>query len=769
VVSQSASSSSGARIDLPISQSLITSGARAVCPFEIDGRQYLAVPQLARDIIGEPASMSAGDSDVEAIVYVRERGRFVEHQRLPVPGGEDAEFFRIGERVFLATASLRTGHGPYNLNANSVVYEWIDGRFVAFQSFPTFAAKQWRHFSIGVREFLALAQGVVRADATPIHPSRSTIFEWDGTHFVEFQIVPSAWGYNWIFFRVAGEVMLGYADHVEPSQLLRWNGSAFESFQILDGASGRAFCFFEADGAAYLAFANLQGDSLLYRWEDRRFVQHQTMCGPGAREFAYFETATNRYVVQVNFIRGSPHNPQTALDSCIYRWQDGRLCVVTEFPTQGATDVASFLADGQRYLIVSNSLDADVRFRTDTTVFRVSEGAGARQSPALTALFETYTADPESIGAHLTRVTAEAGATDPLVVATGTDMVIFFGDERPPVSESFRISTRGFKELAGVSHLGPALASLIRLREIAPQSGLWQNDARRLLDAVESARGANSAELWRDVIAVEAYRGREAAIANMIDYCCAITARFLRKALDDESALTAENLRSDYLEAVPERAASLGATIPINAAMIATFFLTGLDIAHRMTRWFFAQGIDWSRAMVLVTGKQGRPTAGVTWMTNSICSIIMGASDERLALERMYIAPHAPGFTFSDSNVKALRALEPELRRIWFNTRATVELAPLMFAGYPYYTPRALSAPVLDAQTVALGEMPQVRSVDDMFAMTTRLRLVMEDPRQLLSGCVTDVAVAQLRANRNDPAKVAIPGLTGYDYPAGLP
>jgi len=44
-----------------------------------------------------------------------------------------------------------------------------------------------------------------------------------------------------------------------------------------------------------------------------------------------------------------------------------------------------------------------------------------------------------------------------------------------------------------------------------------------------------------------------------------------------------------------------------------------------------------------------------------------------------------------------------------------------------------------------------------MLTMTTRLRLVIEDPRQLLSGCVTDYAVEQLRLNGNDPASVVVP------------
>jgi hypothetical protein len=42
---------------------------------------------------------------------------------------------------------------------------------------------------------------------------------------------------------------------------------------------------------------------------------------------------------------------------------------------------------------------------------------------------------------------------------------------------------------------------------------------------------------------------------------------------------------------------------------------------------------------------------------------------------------------------------------------------------------------------------------------------VLEDPRQLLSSCVTDFAVAQLVQHGNDPTNVTVPGLDNIDYP----
>jgi hypothetical protein len=351
-------------------QEIDTSGARAVAPFDLDGKLYLAIPQLAQDIEGQPADMNGGDSDTFLVIYQFQQNGFVEYQRLPVSGGEDAEFFRIGRRAFLATASIRAGHGPYSFDVHSTIFEWRNGKFEFFQSVPTFAAKQWRHFKIGERSFLALAQGVSLANVTPKNPPDSTIFEWDGSTFKKFQSVPSAWGYNWHYFSMYGDHFLAYADHILLSVIFRWNGTVFEHFQTLEGKGGRAFRFFEADGEAFLVFAKILGETLVYRWNGRTFVEHQILSGPGGREFAYLEYEGERYLIQVNFITGTPTNPSTALQSFIYRFQDGQLKVVGNFPTFGATDAAVFSVGKQAFVAIAESLTKNVRFRTPSQIYR---------------------------------------------------------------------------------------------------------------------------------------------------------------------------------------------------------------------------------------------------------------------------------------------------------------------------------------------------------------------------------------------------------------
>jgi hypothetical protein len=352
-------------------QRLATSGARAVLAFHTDGNLRLAIPQLAVDIPGTPPSMNGGDSNIDMLLYRWSGGRFIEDGRLPVPGGEDAVYFQIGGAEFLATASIRTGTGPYDLNAYSILYRRAGDGWETFQRFPTFAAKQWHYFSVGNRRFLALAQGVTIDGVVARNPRRSRIFEWDGHTFVDFQTLDGGWGYNWVDFDIEGQHFLGYADHTSPSGLMIWNGESFAPFQEFAPQGGRAYEFFRTDGDAWLAFANLTGESFLYRWHAGRFVPHQSLGGPGAREFAVARTAQSLYLVKINFIHGTPAAPKTDLTSCIYQFKQGQLVVAEEFPTSGGTDAAVFAADGQIYLAVSNSLSRDIRFREDTVIYRL--------------------------------------------------------------------------------------------------------------------------------------------------------------------------------------------------------------------------------------------------------------------------------------------------------------------------------------------------------------------------------------------------------------
>jgi len=384
--------------------------------------------------------------------------------------------------------------------------------------------------------------------------------------------------------------------------------------------------------------------------------------------------------------------------------------------------------------------------------------------PEFQKLYSIFTPDPASIGAHLNSQLARINAGDPLMVMTGSDIVIFPGDGGEPLTESFRNSTRGFIEVTATSHLGVAVPYIVRQRELGEPN--WENDARRLIEQSAKVQEINTVAYWRDTVAVEAWAGLEEKIVDMVDYSCDVTRDYLTRGLADPSILTFPYLRDQFLDPVD----STEVPVPMNDMMAATFALVFLETGHRIIRWLRALDFDWSRMMVMIAGRAGRPTAGLTWQTHSMCHLLWQASGQKLVPERLLIAPHAPGLVLADvADLERRSTIEAQFRQIWFSCRTTVEVGRLMFEDYPAFRPLLNNAPIVDASTQSIGELPIVRSADDRRAIITRLRFVMEDSGQQLANAGAQFMIDQLCAADNQPEKVIVPGFTNTIYPRRTP
>jgi len=170
--------------------------------------------------------------------------------------------------------------------------------------------------------------------------------------------------------------------------------------------------------------------------------------------------------------------------------------------------------------------------------------------------------------------------------------------------------------------------------------------------------------------------------------------------------------------------------------------------------------------MIIIAGRAGRPTAGVTEESNSVAGIVRAASRGRMPGGRLFIAPHAPVFPLFDGmNLPRSRCAGDRVPPAVGLAAGHLRPRRQMFEGYPRFEARPAERARVGAGSVSVPEKPAVAGPDDWFALTTRLRVVMEDPRQLLSGAVTDYASSQLIAHANDPSAVVVPGLDGEPYP----
>ncbi|MQY21697.1 DUF5624 domain-containing protein [Nocardia macrotermitis] len=381
-------------------------------------------------------------------------------------------------------------------------------------------------------------------------------------------------------------------------------------------------------------------------------------------------------------------------------------------------------------------------------------------NPHFMRLFELFTSAPDSIGANLQRELGEAHSDTPLLVATGTDLVLFPGGGHPPTSVDFRKGTRGFFEITAVSHLGLAIPYLARLRQLDHPS--CKKDARELIAQCRVVQDFNSVSYWRDEVAAAAWRGREEKIADLVDYTCATTADFLERAIENPKLLDFGYLRANLLEGDGPEAVP----VSFNDMMAATFALSALDSVYRSLKWLHEQSIDWARLMVLVVGSAGRPSAGLTWQSNNVCSLLYEASGRKLDPARLIIAPGGPTIELEKlADSAAAARIEALYRKFWYSSLSSVEMSRLMWPDYPGFEKRIETAPVVEDDTETVDAMPVVRSVDDKRAIVTRLRYVMEDPGAQIATAGMQFVLDQLSANGNRPELVELPGFTYTTYP----
>src|SRR3546814_17275199 len=88
--------------------------------------------------------------------------------------------------------------------------------------------------------------------------------------------------------------------------------------------------------------------------------------------------------------------------------------------------------------------------------------------------------------------------------------------------------------------------------------------------------------------------------------------------------------------------------VSFNAMMAGTFALTALETIYRIIAWLNDQNIRWEDLMVLICGRAGRPSAGLTWQTNAMCHVMSPTSNQRLDPSKVIIVPTAPCIEIKD-------------------------------------------------------------------------------------------------------------------------
>ena len=300
---------------------------------------------------------------------------FEKVQDLPTRGAVGVEHFTIDGSLFLAFGNFVGDIKGYK--TSSMIYKMDNstGRLSLYQTLQTRGAHGLEYFSIANKHFLAVANhyyATYRLD--------STVYQWNGKLFVDFQKLSTNGAIHFTFFKVNGEHYLLVANfydgstHSTKSVIYKWNSGKFNRFQDISTEGARGCTAFEINGDAFIAFANSHKNSVqstVFKWSGGRFVKLQSLQTYGAYDVRSFNINCHTFLAFANYYSGSKHNT----NSFIYKWNGNKFVLFQSIPTRGATGWYPFVINGQTYLGVTNYYGDSQKYNAKSVVYRAS---GAR-------------------------------------------------------------------------------------------------------------------------------------------------------------------------------------------------------------------------------------------------------------------------------------------------------------------------------------------------------------------------------------------------------
>ena len=304
---------------------------------------------------------------------------FEKVQDLPTRGAVDVEHFTIDGSLFLAFANYHGDIKKYK--TSSMIYKMDNstGRLSLYQTLQTRGAYDLEYFSIANKHFLAVANhydGTYRLD--------STVYQWNGKLFVDFQKLSTNGASHFTYFKIHGKNYLAVANHHDGSThsiksvIYKWSSGKFNRFQDIPTEGALGCTAFVINGDTFIAFANHYNSqhkhsvqSTVFKWSGGHFVKLQSLQTYGAHDVKPFNINGHTYLAFANYYSGSKYN----IDSFIYKWNGNKFVLFQSIPTRGAMALFPFEISGHTYLGVANHHGDSQKHNTQSVVFQAS---GAR-------------------------------------------------------------------------------------------------------------------------------------------------------------------------------------------------------------------------------------------------------------------------------------------------------------------------------------------------------------------------------------------------------
>lgn len=184
---------------------------------------------------------------------------FVLYQRLPTTAAQKVHFLTSDKGIYLTVASEYDHNG--NEYANSSVFRWNNTHFILFQLIPTYRAHDLYPLRIGCHLFVVAANFFNNAS--------STVYRLDGGKFVEHASFETKGAVAAESFTIETEHFLTVAnsDVNESSVIYKVTGPSLVPFQEIPMSSASYIHAFTLNsGCNALAVSNRVGKAKLYKW-----------------------------------------------------------------------------------------------------------------------------------------------------------------------------------------------------------------------------------------------------------------------------------------------------------------------------------------------------------------------------------------------------------------------------------------------------------------------------------------------------------------------
>ena len=283
-------------------------------------------------------------------------GRLSLYQNLQTRGAYDLEYFSIANKHFLAVPT----HYDGTHRLDSTVYQWNGKLFVDFQKLSTNGASQFTYFKVNGNSYLAAAN-YYDGSTTSV---KSVIYKWSSGKFNRFQDIATEGAYGCTAFVINGDTFIAFANQYNTqhkysvqSTVFKWSGGHFVKLQSLQTYGARDVKPFNVNGHTFLTFANQYSgskyntDSFFYKWNGNNFVLFQSIPGRGAMAWCPFVISGQTYLGVSNH-HGDSQKYNTK--SVVYQASGAQFIKYQEIPTNGARGMTSFEYKGHTYLAVAN-------------------------------------------------------------------------------------------------------------------------------------------------------------------------------------------------------------------------------------------------------------------------------------------------------------------------------------------------------------------------------------------------------------------------------